>query len=164
MRNLPLRVQNLLGLLIVRAGGRGGHSLRTTFRQPFVTPFQAIGFAERLSANVAFQMRPLHLGDGKFPLTRSGSAASAFKSCGATGDGGTGKGGQNGREKGASTAVTLWPTLEVTMPVTSEGEISGGRILQRFRLLRTIGLAFDLQDDRSLYQAVEERHCQRTVR
>src|SRR5208283_6219923 len=75
-------------------------------------------------------------------------------------DGGTGKGGQKGREKGASTAVTLWPTLEVTMPVTSEGEISGGRILQRFRLLRTIGLAFDLQDDRSLYQAVEERHCQ----
>jgi hypothetical protein len=30
-------------------------------------------------------MRLLHLGDGKFPLTRSGSAASAFKSCGATG-------------------------------------------------------------------------------
>jgi hypothetical protein len=79
-------------------------------------------------------------------------------------DGGTGKGGQNGREKGASTAVTLWPTLEITMPVTSEGEISGGRVLQRFRLLSTIGLAFDLQDDRSLDQAVEERHCQRTVR
>jgi len=71
MRNLPLRVQNLLGLLIVRAGRRGGHSWRTTFRQPFVTPFQALGFAERLSANVAFQVWPLHLGDGKFPLTRS---------------------------------------------------------------------------------------------
>ena len=69
MRNLPLRVQNLPGLLIVRAGGRG----RTTFRQHFVTPFQAVGLAERLSANVAFQMRSLHLGDGRFPLTRSGS-------------------------------------------------------------------------------------------
>jgi hypothetical protein len=85
MRNLPLRVQNLLGLLIVRAGGRGGHSWQTTFRQPFVTPFQAIGFAERLSANVAFQMRLLDLGDGKYSRTRSISAASAFKSCGAAG-------------------------------------------------------------------------------
>jgi hypothetical protein len=31
-------------------------------------------------------------------------------------DGGTEKGGQNGREKGASTAVTLWPLAEVAKP------------------------------------------------
>ena len=84
MRNLPLRVQNLLGLLIVRAGGRGRPSWRTTFRQPFGTPFQAIGFAGRLSANVTFRMRLLHLGDRQVfadPLELSGFSFQIVRRC-----------------------------------------------------------------------------------
>jgi hypothetical protein len=81
---VPLRAQNLPGLL-VRAGGRG-----VIFSGP---PFASL--SDRLSRQsdspgACWQMSRFGCGfcisaTGRFSLTRSNSAASAFKSCGAAG-------------------------------------------------------------------------------
>ena len=44
------------------------------------------------------------------------------------------------------------------------GGVLGGSVFRSLRLLGAIGPPFELQNDRSLDETVEESHCQRSVR
>src|SRR5205809_1125945 len=78
-------------------------------------------------------------------------------------DGGSEKWGHYGREKGASDVVTQWPAVDTPVPDGEPAPFSGGKVFRGFGLLGAIGFAFDLQDDRSFDQTIEEGHRQRTV-
>src|SRR5436309_4877377 len=67
-------------------------------------------------------------------------------------DGGSEKWGHYGREKGASDVVTQWPAVDTPVPDGVPAPFSGGKVFRGFGLLGAIGLAFDLQDDRSFDQ------------
>src|SRR5580658_4067671 len=77
-------------------------------------------------------------------------------------DGGAGKWGHYGREKRTSDVVTLWPAAGAMRPDV-KWQFLGGMSFGGLRLLGAVGLAFDLQHDRSLNQSVEEGHRERTV-
>ena len=79
-------------------------------------------------------------------------------------DGGARERGHCGGEKRASSVVAQWPVAGVQGADCDLGGLSGGMVFRSFRLLGSIGPAFDLQNDRTFDQAVEESHRQRTVR
>ena len=76
--------------------------------------------------------------------------------------GGGEKGYQFGGRDGARCGVTRWPAVgsgiakERLLPLS-------GRIVLCLDQRCTVSLAFDLEDDRSFDQAVEERHRQRAI-
>src|SRR5207247_10951566 len=96
----------------------------------------------------------------------SGSTAYGGRTPGprtASWDGGSEKWGYYGRETGASDVVTQWPAVVTPVPDGEPAPFSGGKVFRGLGLLGAIGFAFDLQDDRSFDQTIEEGHRQRTV-
>ncbi len=63
-------------------------------------------------------------------------------------DGGSGKRGHFGREKGASAEVTRWPAAGAAEAGLEGLRFSVGLVFQRLRFIGAVGLAFHLQDDR----------------
>ena len=78
-------------------------------------------------------------------------------------DRGAGKWGHYGTEKRTSDVVTLWPAAGARKPKCEVGPFLGGMSFGGLRLLGAVGLAFDLQHDRSFDESVEEGHRERTV-
>ena len=76
--------------------------------------------------------------------------------------GGSEKRGYSGGQERTSGAVTRWPNPVPAGRRTIES--SGGVAFRGVRLVSAVGLAFDLQDDRSLDQTIEKSHRERTIR
>jgi hypothetical protein len=84
-------------------------------------------------------------------LAHTGAWAAAVSTC----VGGGEKGGQFGGQDGAKCGVTLWPVVGAGMGEERRPSLSG-RIVFGFDQWGAVSLAFDLEDDRSFDQAIEE--------